>query len=140
MRSELNNDTVCSLVCAKQNQDVNCFDYNPSDSEWAFMSLEWYLFKTHIHVHDDKSKSIFKFQSQCFQVKIVAKAALISFLFVHVYNVIKQEISPNFHLNSPYLPFVSSNLLPPTPPPFLIMHSQQKTKQNNFQTEGGGGV
>ena len=32
MRSELHNDTVCSLVCAKQNQDVQCYDYNPSDT------------------------------------------------------------------------------------------------------------
>ena len=32
MRSELNNDTVCSLVCAKQNQDVNCYDFNPTDT------------------------------------------------------------------------------------------------------------
>ena len=25
MRSELHNDTVCFLVCAKQNQDVQCY-------------------------------------------------------------------------------------------------------------------
>jgi hypothetical protein len=32
MRSELNNDTICCLICAKQNQDKACFEYNPSDN------------------------------------------------------------------------------------------------------------
>lgn len=27
MRSELSIDTICSLMCAKQNQDLNCFEY-----------------------------------------------------------------------------------------------------------------
>lgn len=31
MRSDLNNDTICSLICSKQNQDVCCFEYKPSD-------------------------------------------------------------------------------------------------------------
>lgn len=32
MRSDLNNDTICCLICAKQNQDKACFEFNPSDS------------------------------------------------------------------------------------------------------------
>jgi len=32
MRSELNNDTLCSLLCAKQNQNLLCYEYEPSDS------------------------------------------------------------------------------------------------------------
>ena len=32
MRSELNNDTICCLICAKQNQDKACFEFNPSDN------------------------------------------------------------------------------------------------------------
>ena len=32
MRSNLNNDTICCLICAKQNQDKACFEFNPSDS------------------------------------------------------------------------------------------------------------
>ena len=32
MRSDLNNDTICCLICAKQNQDKDCFEFNPSDS------------------------------------------------------------------------------------------------------------
>ena len=32
MRSELNNDTICSLMCVKQNQDISCFQYEPSDN------------------------------------------------------------------------------------------------------------
>ena len=31
MRSELNIDTICSLMCAKQNQDLNCFEYEPTE-------------------------------------------------------------------------------------------------------------
>ena len=31
MRSDLNNDTICCLICAKQNQDKACFEFNPSD-------------------------------------------------------------------------------------------------------------
>nr|XP_019929731.2 uncharacterized protein LOC105346161 [Crassostrea gigas] len=33
MRSDLdlNNDTICSLICSKQNQDVCCFENKPSD-------------------------------------------------------------------------------------------------------------
>lgn len=31
-RSELNNDTLCSLLCAKQNQNLLCYEYEPSDS------------------------------------------------------------------------------------------------------------
>ena len=30
-RSELSNNTICLLICAKQNQDVACYDYTPSD-------------------------------------------------------------------------------------------------------------
>jgi hypothetical protein len=33
MRSDLNNDTICCLICAKQNQDKACFEFNPSDSD-----------------------------------------------------------------------------------------------------------
>ena len=29
MRSDLNNDTICCLICAKQNQDKACIDANP---------------------------------------------------------------------------------------------------------------
>ena len=32
MNSNLNNDTICCLICAKQNQDKACFEFNPSDS------------------------------------------------------------------------------------------------------------
>ena len=32
MTSDLNNDTICCLICAKQNQDKACFAFNPSDS------------------------------------------------------------------------------------------------------------
>ena len=32
MRSVLNNDTICCLICAKQNQEKACFEFNPSDS------------------------------------------------------------------------------------------------------------
>ena len=32
MRSDLNNDTICCLICAKQNQNKACFEFNPSDS------------------------------------------------------------------------------------------------------------
>ena len=32
VRSDLNNDTICCLICAKQNQDKACFEFNPSDS------------------------------------------------------------------------------------------------------------
>lgn len=32
MRSELNTDTICSLMCAKQNQDINCYQFEPSES------------------------------------------------------------------------------------------------------------
>ena len=32
MRSDLNKDTICCLICAKQNQDKACFEFNPSDS------------------------------------------------------------------------------------------------------------
>ena len=31
-RSELANDTICSLICAKQNQNMECYEYCP-DSE-----------------------------------------------------------------------------------------------------------
>lgn len=31
MRSDLNNDTICLLICSKQNQDVCCVKYKPSD-------------------------------------------------------------------------------------------------------------
>jgi hypothetical protein len=31
-RSELANDTICSLICAKQNQNMECYEYYP-DSE-----------------------------------------------------------------------------------------------------------
>ena len=31
-RSDLNNDTICCLICAKQNQDKACFEFNSSDS------------------------------------------------------------------------------------------------------------
>ena len=31
IRSELNIDTICSLMCAKQNQDLNCFEYEPTE-------------------------------------------------------------------------------------------------------------
>ena len=31
MRSELNINTICSLMCAKQNQDFNCFEYEPTE-------------------------------------------------------------------------------------------------------------
>jgi hypothetical protein len=30
--SELANDTICSLICAKQNQNMECYEYCP-DSE-----------------------------------------------------------------------------------------------------------
>ena len=30
-RSELNNDTICALMCAKQNSLENCYSYNPSE-------------------------------------------------------------------------------------------------------------
>ena len=32
MRSGLDNDTIYCLICAKQNQDKACFEFNPSDS------------------------------------------------------------------------------------------------------------
>ena len=32
MRSDQNNDTICCSICAKQNQDKACFEFNPSDS------------------------------------------------------------------------------------------------------------
>jgi hypothetical protein len=32
MRSDLNNDTLCCLICAKPHQDKACFEFNPSDS------------------------------------------------------------------------------------------------------------
>ena len=28
-RSELANDTICSLICAKQNQNMECYEYCP---------------------------------------------------------------------------------------------------------------
>ena len=31
-RSELNIATICELITAKQNQDIPCFEYEPSDS------------------------------------------------------------------------------------------------------------
>ena len=31
MRFELNIDTICNLMCAKQNQDLNCFEYEPTE-------------------------------------------------------------------------------------------------------------
>jgi hypothetical protein len=31
-RSELANDTICSLICDKQNQNMECYEYCP-DSE-----------------------------------------------------------------------------------------------------------
>jgi hypothetical protein len=31
-RSELANDTICSLICAKQNKNMECYEYCP-DSE-----------------------------------------------------------------------------------------------------------
>jgi hypothetical protein len=31
-RSKLTNDTICSLICAKQNQNMECYEYCP-DSE-----------------------------------------------------------------------------------------------------------
>ena len=31
-RSELTNDTICSLICDKQNQNMECYEYCP-DSE-----------------------------------------------------------------------------------------------------------
>ena len=31
-RSELANDTICSLISCKQNADVQCFNFDPSDS------------------------------------------------------------------------------------------------------------
>ena len=32
MRSHLNNDTICCLICAKQDQDKAFFEFNPGDS------------------------------------------------------------------------------------------------------------
>ena len=32
MRSDLNNETICCLICAKQNQAKACFEFNPSDN------------------------------------------------------------------------------------------------------------
>ena len=29
-RSELANDTICSLICAKQNQNMECYEYCPA--------------------------------------------------------------------------------------------------------------
>jgi predicted transcriptional regulator len=29
-RSELANDTICSLICAKQNQNMECYEYCPN--------------------------------------------------------------------------------------------------------------
>ena len=51
MRSELNTDTICALMCAKQIQDVPCFDFKPSDEllkqGWAVNTApgiyRWYL-------------------------------------------------------------------------------------------------
>ena len=31
-RSELANDTICALICAKQNSDVDCYNYTPDNS------------------------------------------------------------------------------------------------------------
>ena len=30
-RSELNNDTICALLCTKQNSLYDCFDFLPSE-------------------------------------------------------------------------------------------------------------
>ena len=45
MRSELNNDTLCSLLCAKQNHNLLCYEYEPSDSGLRSAKQAVLLFK-----------------------------------------------------------------------------------------------
>ena len=45
-RSELANDTICSLICAKQNQNMECYDYCPNSevlkkAKTAGVTMNW---------------------------------------------------------------------------------------------------
>jgi hypothetical protein len=44
MRSDLNKDTICCLICAKQNQDKACFEFNQcktSDHFTTNLTIQW---------------------------------------------------------------------------------------------------